>query len=130
MPDTNTVSGGAGALFSAGADGLTSISFTPPSLLTVYQTASGFAATEAVTFGAAPVTSAGGVTTLTGSSVHNGTVVTLVVNADGSYTFTQSAPLVNPTAWSDRGEPGGHVRLHGDRRRHRYGQRVAHHQCQ
>jgi T1SS-143 domain-containing protein len=96
-PDTNTVSGGAGALFSAGADGEASISFTPPSLFTVYKDANGFAVTEAVTFGD-PVTSAGGVTTLTGSSEHNGTVVTLVVNADGSYTFTQSAPLVHPTS--------------------------------
>ena len=29
--------------------------------------------------------------------MHNGTVVTLVVNADGSYTFTAFAPLVSPT---------------------------------
>ena len=49
-----------------------------------------------MTFGAPSVVN--GVTTLTGTSVNNGTVVTLVVNPDGSYTFTQSAPLVHPTS--------------------------------
>src|SRR5258705_208607 len=60
-----TVSGVAGALFSAGADGLKSIGFTTPTLLTIYKDANGFAAQEAVTFGA-PVQGLGGVTTLTG----------------------------------------------------------------
>ena len=96
VANATVATGVAGALFSAGADGLKSVSFTPPTLSTVYKDANGLAAQEAVTFGA-PVTSAGGVTTLTGTSVHNGTVVTLVVNADGSYTFTAFAPLVSPT---------------------------------
>ena len=43
--------GVAGALFSAGADGLKSVSFTPPTLSTVYKDANGLAAQEAVTFG-------------------------------------------------------------------------------
>ena len=96
VANATVATGVAGALFSAGADGLKSISFTAPTLSTVYKDANGLAAQEVVTFGA-PVTSAGGVTTLTGTSVHNGTVVTLVVNADGSYTFTAFAPLVSPT---------------------------------
>ena len=96
VADTATATGGAGSLFTAGADGFKSISFTPPTLSTNYKDANGVAQTETVTFGAPSVVN--GVTTLTGTSVNNGTVVTLVVNPDGSYTFTQSAPLVHPTS--------------------------------
>jgi large repetitive protein len=96
VADTATAMGLAGSLFTAGADGFKSISVTPPTLKTIYKDASGFAQTEDVSFGTPSVLA--GVTTLTGTSLHNGTVLTLVVNADGSYSFIQAAPLVHPTA--------------------------------
>ena len=69
-------------------------------------------------------TGAGGVTTYTGTSTHHGAVATLVINADGSYTFTQSAPLVHPTKHVGR-ESYRRVCLHGDGRRRRHGDGVS-----
>ena len=53
--------------------------------------------------------------------MHNGTVVTLVVNADGSYTFTAFAPLVSPTVGTTGEDLSGRDRVHGDGRRRRHG---------
>jgi T1SS-143 domain-containing protein len=99
--DGRVAQGGAGALFSVGADGLRSIVMTNPmpSLSTVYKNTAGFAQTEDATWGA-PVTSAGGKTTWIATSANNGEVARLEISADGSYTFTQSAPLVHASTGS------------------------------
>ena len=121
LPTPTVASGAAGALFSAGADGLKSISFTPPEALDGLQgSRDGFAPQEVVTFGA-PVTGAGGVDDLTGTSTINGTVATLVVNADGSYTFTQLCAAGAADGRHDGRKSSGRVWLHGDGRRRRHG---------
>ncbi|MBX3529998.1 MAG: hypothetical protein KF849_05300, partial [Rhizobiaceae bacterium] len=103
-PSTNykTVSGGAGTLFSMGADGLRGVEIAPPSFRVVYKDALGFAQTESVTWSAG-VTSAGGVTTWTATSDHypdpldpaSGPAAVLVIRADGSYSFEINAPLAH-----------------------------------
>ncbi|MBR1132114.1 DUF5801 repeats-in-toxin domain-containing protein, partial [Bradyrhizobium iriomotense] len=94
----NTVAtGAAGALFSAGADGLQAVSFTAPSgLKAIYKDANGLAAQETLHY--TTTTAAGGHTIYTAIGDSSGhTVFTLDVGADGSYTFTMSEPLVSPT---------------------------------
>ncbi|SCB31799.1 T1SS-143 repeat domain-containing protein [Rhizobium multihospitium] len=96
--DTNSVSGAAGALFSAGADGFSSVSIDQsslPALKTIYVDANGFAQQEDVTWGKPTVS--GGATTWVAYSANHETVATLTINADGSYSFSTSAPLVHPT---------------------------------
>jgi T1SS-143 domain-containing protein len=98
VDNASVASGVAGTLFKAGADGLKTVTIaSPPSLSTIYKDANGFAVVEAATWANPPLTSAGGVTTWTASSANNGTVATLVIGADGSYTFTQMKPLVHST---------------------------------
>jgi hypothetical protein len=98
VDNASVASGVAGTLFTAGADGLKSVAIaSPPSLSTIYKDANGFAVVEAATWANPPLTSAGGITTWTASSANNGTVATLVIGADGSYTFTQFKPLVHAT---------------------------------
>ncbi|MDL2402063.1 DUF5801 repeats-in-toxin domain-containing protein [Rhizobium mayense] len=97
--NTHSVSGAAGALFSAGADGFTSVSIDQsslPALKTIYVDANGFAQQEDVTWGKPTIS--GGATTWVASSANHETVATLTINADGSYTFSTSAPLVHPTS--------------------------------
>ncbi|GES53172.1 hypothetical protein Rhsp01_57630 [Rhizobium sp. NBRC 114257] len=97
--DTNSVSGAAGALFSAGADGFSSVSIDQsslPALKTIYLDANGFAQQEDVTWGKPTVS--GGATTWVAYSANHETVATLTINADGSYSFSTSAPLVHPTS--------------------------------
>src|SRR5262249_40074344 len=96
-PDTPTVSGVAGALFTAGADGLKSVALsTPPAVDVIYKASNGLALTESVTWGAGSVNATTGATTFTATSAHYaGGAATLVVNVDGSYTFTLNAPIVN-----------------------------------
>ncbi|WP_319774073.1 DUF5801 repeats-in-toxin domain-containing protein [Breoghania sp.] len=91
-PNLKTVSGGAGTLFSMGADGLGSIDVSLPGFNVVFADADGFAQTEAITWSAG-VRSAGGATTWTASSDHYGEAAVLVINADGSYSFTMNAPI-------------------------------------
>ena len=89
----------AGSLFAAGADGLKSIVVTAPAMKAIYVDAKGVATQEDVTW--TPVTNADGSVTLTGTSTHYPTatpVAVLTVYADGSYAYTQNAPVVNPTA--------------------------------
>ncbi len=96
---TNSVSGAAGTLFSAGADGFASVSIDQsslPVLKTIYVDANGFAQQEDVTWGKPTVS--GGATTWIASSANHETVATLTINADGSYSFSASAPLVHPTS--------------------------------
>ena len=97
--DTNSVSGAAGTLFSAGADGFASVSIDQsslPALKTIYVDANGFAQQEDVTWGKPTVS--GGATTWIAYSANHETVATLTINADGSYNFGTSAPLVHPTS--------------------------------
>ena len=97
VADATVATGVAGALFSAGADGLKSISFTPDAALkAIFKDATGLAAQESLTY--ATTTAAGGHTILTATGATSGhTVFTLNVAADGSYTFTVLEPLVHPT---------------------------------
>ena len=97
VADATVATGVAGALFSAGADGLQSISFTPDAALkAIFKDATGLAAQESLTY--ATTTAAGGHTILTATGATSGhTVFTLDVAADGSYTFTALEPLVHPT---------------------------------
>ncbi|WP_156765780.1 beta strand repeat-containing protein, partial [Rhizobium leucaenae] len=97
--NAHSVSGAAGALFSAGADGSASVSIDQsslPALKTIYVDANGFAQQEDVTWGKPTVS--GGATTWVASSANHETVATLTIRADGSYTFSTSAPLVHPTS--------------------------------
>ncbi|MBB3285275.1 MULTISPECIES: VCBS domain-containing protein [unclassified Rhizobium] len=97
--NVHSVSGAAGALFSAGADGFASVSIDQsslPALKTIYVDANGFAQQEDVIWGKPTIS--GGATTWIASSTNHETVATLTINADGSYTFSTSAPLVHPTS--------------------------------
>jgi len=96
VDDTHTVSGIAGTLFSAGADGMRSVTISGGAFDVVYKDG-GFAKTESVTWGAG-ATDANGNTTFTATSGHYATAATLVIGADGSYTLTVFAPVVQPTA--------------------------------
>ncbi len=98
-PDTNTVSGAAGTLFSMGADGFASITLTAPAFDVVFEDANGFAQVESVSWDAG-TTDASGTTTWTATSANHAPAAVLVVNADGSYTFTMNAPLAHGTAAS------------------------------
>jgi T1SS-143 domain-containing protein len=97
--NVHSVSGTAGALFSAGADGYAGVSIDQsslPALKTTYVDANGFAQQEDVTWGKPTVS--GGATTWIAYSANHETVATLTINSDGSYTFNTSAPLVHPTS--------------------------------
>ncbi|MFC6655130.1 DUF5801 repeats-in-toxin domain-containing protein [Roseibium salinum] len=100
VDNNTTASGAAGALFTAGADGVQSISITGPSMTAIYVDGDGVATQEAVSWNA--VTNADGSVTYTGSSASIATVAVLTVNVDGSYDYTQSAPVVS----SASGTPG------------------------
>src|SRR6185437_14164569 len=111
-PNVNVASGVAGSLFSAGADGLKSITFTnPASLMAIYMLADGLAGQETLSYHtethATDVNVAVGDTLYyaTGNSSGN-TAFTLLVHSDGSYTFTQAEPLVSGTPTSVSGAPG------------------------
>ena len=100
-PDYKSVTGNAGALFRAGADGIRSVSVTTPAFSVIYKDGNGFALTEAVSWSGG-VQSADGVTTFTATSAHYAPptagslpAATLVIKADGSYTFTLNAPVVH-----------------------------------
>ncbi|REG07399.1 T1SS-143 domain-containing protein [Rhodopseudomonas thermotolerans] len=96
-PDVNTVSGGAGALFSMGSDGLRSIALNPPGFAVIYKDGNGFAGSESVQWSAG-VRSADGTTTYTATSTHYGSgtpAAVLAIKADGSYSFTLNAPVAH-----------------------------------
>ncbi|TRC77879.1 type I secretion C-terminal target domain-containing protein, partial [Mesorhizobium sp. WSM4307] len=95
VADAKVLSGGAGSLFTVGADGLKALSFAGPNVMAIYKTPSGLAAQEGVQY--ATTTNAGH-TILTATGVISGsTVFVLDVAPDGSYAFTLSEPLVHPT---------------------------------
>ncbi|MGM4961962.1 T1SS-143 repeat domain-containing protein [Tardiphaga sp. 1201_B9_N1_1] len=93
-PDVKTVSGAAGSLFTAGADGVKSVAMTSATFGVIYKDANGFAQTETATWGS-PVVGANGATTWTATSAHYSSAAVLVINADGSYSFTVNAPIVH-----------------------------------
>ncbi|WP_441276863.1 T1SS-143 repeat domain-containing protein [Tardiphaga sp. 172_B4_N1_3] len=95
-PDTNTTSGAAGSLFTAGADGFKSVAMTSATFSVVYKDANGFALTETATWGS-PVVGANGATTWTATSTHYGSAAVLVIGANGSYTLTVNAPIAHAT---------------------------------
>ena len=125
VANVKVATGVAGALFSAGADGLQSISFTNPTgLKAIYKDASGLAAQETLNY--ATTTAAGGHTILTATGVTSGnTVFVLEVAADGSYTFTVSEPLVHPTNSATEENLPVVIGIHGDRPRQRHGDGLA-----
>ncbi|MHC2816877.1 T1SS-143 domain-containing protein [Bradyrhizobium huanghuaihaiense] len=89
--------GAAGALFAAGADGVQSISFTTPiGLKAIYKDANGLGAQETLTY-ATTVVAGHTILTATGA-ISTNVVFKLDVAPDGSYTFTESEPLVHPTS--------------------------------
>ncbi|QRM57315.1 VCBS domain-containing protein [Sinorhizobium sp. BG8] len=98
VADRTSVSGGAGALFTAGADGFKSVSLGDTTAFSaIYKDANGVAHTETVKWGTATVE--GGATTWTATGLTSGNAVaTLTINADGSYTFSVLKPLAHSTA--------------------------------
>ena len=104
VDDVNTVSGAFGALFSAGADGVSDIALTTPPAFNVIYALNGRAANETVTWQNGVVDANTGAVTFTATSANypaNNPAATLVVRVDGSYTFTLNAPLVHGTAGTD-----------------------------
>ena len=99
-PNVNSASGDAGSLFTAGADGVKSVSMTSANFNVIYKTADGFALIETAIWQAAS-TSADGTTTWLATSAHydaENPAAVLVIKADGSYTFTANAPIAHGTA--------------------------------
>lgn len=96
--DAKVVAAGAAkSLFSIGADDLGSITLTKlPSFSVLYADANGFAVSEQISWND-PTTSANGTMNVTAYSDHHTTAATLIINIDGSYTFTMNAPVVHPT---------------------------------
>ncbi|MDR6821138.1 T1SS-143 domain-containing protein, partial [Neorhizobium sp. 2083] len=99
IANANVATGVAGALFTAGADGVKSVALdSSTAFQAIYKDADGVAHKEAVSWSAG-VQGANGATTWTATGIDShATVATLVINADGSYSFTASAPLVHPTS--------------------------------
>src|SRR5690606_23638278 len=87
VANVRVATGGAGSLFSMGADGLGTITITPPNFSVIYKDAQGFAQTEAVAWGGG-VRGADGTTTWTATSANHAPAATLVIGVDGSYSFT------------------------------------------
>ncbi|HWV19977.1 MAG TPA: DUF5801 repeats-in-toxin domain-containing protein, partial [Devosia sp.] len=98
VANEKTVSGGPGALFRAGADGLASVDLiTPPSLSVIYKDGPN-GIPEAITDWVKTVDPVTGVTTFAAISQHYPLATpaaTLVVRPDGSYSLTLNAPVVH-----------------------------------
>ncbi|MCJ9669507.1 DUF5801 repeats-in-toxin domain-containing protein, partial [Neorhizobium sp. SHOUNA12B] len=98
-PNTNTMTGAAGALFTAGADGMKSVAISGPAFSVIYIDENGFAHKESVSWGAEGVVGANGSTTFTATgSVSGQTAAVLTINADGSYSVTLNAPVAHDEA--------------------------------
>ncbi len=95
-PDVLTTSGSAGDLFTAGADGVKSVSISGPVMSVIVIDGDGVASTEAVVWNAV-VDNGDGSWTLSGDSASVPDAAVLTVYADGSYDYTQGAPVVNGT---------------------------------
>ncbi|WP_105439700.1 DUF5801 repeats-in-toxin domain-containing protein [Neorhizobium sp. T25_13] len=98
-PNVASVSGPAGALFTAGADGVKSIAVQGPAFNVIYTDGDGFAHKEAIAWGPTGVVGPDGSTTFTATgSVSDQTAAVLTINADGSYTLTLEAPVAHDVA--------------------------------
>jgi T1SS-143 domain-containing protein len=97
IANLTTATGGAGALFAIGADGLKSVTLGATTAFSaIYKDGNGVAHQESVSWGAPVVNGGATIWTATGS-VSNAAVATLTIHADGSYSFTALRPLVHPT---------------------------------
>ncbi|KAB1088260.1 tandem-95 repeat protein [Neorhizobium galegae] len=97
IANEHVATGLAGSLFTAGADGVKSVAINGPAFSVIYEQG-GLAKTESVDWSNG-VKGANGSTTFTAiGHVSGQTAAVLVVNADGSYSFTAEAPIVHPTA--------------------------------
>ncbi len=101
VPNIKTVSGVAKALFSIGADDVGSITLTtlPAFSVVVKDSVTGFSAPQAITWSSASVDANGNVTYTAynaGYPLPAG-AATLVINIDGSYSFTMNAPFAHAT---------------------------------
>ncbi|WP_132559766.1 DUF5801 repeats-in-toxin domain-containing protein [Rhizobium sullae] len=97
VADAKSVTGAAGALFTAGADGVASVSFTTPEGIKAIYNVDGHGVQEALSYTTTTGENGGSILTATGVDTH-AVVFTLTVGADGSYQFDLAAPLVHPTA--------------------------------
>ncbi len=97
VTNSTSASGGEGALFKAGADGVSSVSFTPPAGLQAIHEVNGHGVAESLTYATSTDQNGNTILTATGAVSH-ATVFVLTVNADGSYNFSLSAPLVHGTS--------------------------------
>ncbi|MHA6334654.1 T1SS-143 repeat domain-containing protein [Qipengyuania sp. CAU 1752] len=100
VADQTTASGVAGALFSAGADGVEAITVSGPAMTAIFIDGNGVGNQETVAWNS--VTNGDGSVTVTGSTTNIASVAVLTVYTDGSYTYTQSVPVVSSTP----GTPG------------------------
>ncbi|WP_209018600.1 Ig-like domain-containing protein [Endobacterium cereale] len=103
--DVKAVSGNAGALFTAGSDGVHSVAINGPAFEVIYKNNLGFARTEGVTWDDGSVEN--GVTTFTATGVTSGlAAAVLVIRPDGSYSFEMKAPLAHSDAspWIEENE--------------------------
>ncbi|TDW19993.1 T1SS-143 domain-containing protein/predicted secreted protein (type I secretion substrate) [Rhizobium azibense] len=96
VADAKSVTGAAGALFTAGADGVASVAFTTPQGIKAIYNVDGHGVQEALTYTTTAGENGETILTATGADSH-AVVFTLTVGADGSYKFDLSAPLVHPT---------------------------------
>ncbi len=96
VADAKSISGEAGTLFKAGADGIQSVAFTAPTGIQAIHDVNGHGVAESLVY--TTTTNDAGATILTATGKDSGDLVfTLTVKADGSYTFDLSAPLVHGT---------------------------------
>lgn len=94
--ENTSVSGGAGSLFNAGADGLKSISLDGPKFEVVALDENGFAQREEITWDLGKSGGDGSIIfTATSLSYPDGAAI-LRFGSDGSYSFTMLAPLAHP----------------------------------
>ncbi len=109
-----TITGAAGTLFQAGADGFLSVTIdaVTQSLRAIHDTdANNIADLESLTYTRTTDTNTGAATLTATGDVSGDVVFTLVINADGSYTFTQSRPLAHEAIGSRDNEDDINVRF-------------------
>lgn len=96
VQDAHIATGGAGALFSAGADGVQSVVLTSQSgVRAIVVDAHGVGTVENLSW---TTTTADGATTFTGKTAAGLVAATLTIENDGSYTFTTYMPLAHPNS--------------------------------
>lgn len=97
VTDAKQAIGNAGALFTAGSDGVKLITATPGAFSVIFRDGNGLAGSEAITWSAG-VQGPNGETKWIATSAHydaDHPAATLVIKVDGSYTFTLNAPVKN-----------------------------------